>query len=64
MQTDYGGVVMPEMCEEHFYMKQSVNDMKKDYKSLHKDMTHLKIILFIILADAIGIVPFLSGVLL
>ena len=49
-------------CEEHFYIKQSVNDMKKDYKSLHNDMTHLKIILFIILVDSIGILPFLGGI--
>lgn len=51
-------------CEQHFYIQESVNDMKKDYKSLHNDMTHLKIILFIILADMIGIVPMLTGVLL
>lgn len=50
-------------CNEHFYVRESIKDLRKDQIKIKKDIFQMKLVLLIILINTMGFGT-LGGVLL
>lgn len=42
-------------CTEHFYVKETLKDVRKEQFRFRKDMTQIKFILIVLLVNAFGV---------
>lgn len=52
---------MTPECKEHFYVRESLKDLRKEQYRIKRDFVQMKIILFIILVNTFGITNVLAG---
>jgi hypothetical protein len=45
----------PEYCQEHFYVRETLKDVRKEQFKFRKDMNQIKFILIVLLINAFGV---------
>ena len=45
----------PEYCQEHFYVRETLKDVRKEQFKFKKDMIQIKLILMVLLVNTFGI---------
>ena len=50
-------------CNEHFYFRETLKDVRKEQFRFKKDMVQIKLILIVLLVNAFGVTDFIWGLI-
>lgn len=50
-------------CNEHFYVRETLKDVRKEQFRFKKDMVQIKLILMVLLVNAFGVTDFIWGLI-
>ena len=53
-----------EYCQEHFYVRETLKDVRKEQFKFKRDMGQIKLILMVLLVNTFGITDFVMGFIL
>ena len=54
----------PEYCQEHFYVRETLKDVRKEQFKFKKDFLQIKLVLLVALVNTFGITDFIMRFIL